>query len=198
MLANKIIGRVAASILSQRLGDASLDEGAAQSTAMFRLDKLSSDQIAAVVWEVLGNPTLAEAVDVKIPAPLVDGQGLPPEVLTDRNAGFVRNAGTSKRALLTANGTEHELHIRILLHDQRDFANLGRKRVKTNAFRSFDRTRETTRVFRWQEPLGNVDEQADGERNHERAEHHRESAMTHHPAKGTDVTAFCLLIQPLD
>lgn len=106
MLANKIIGRVAASILSQRLEDVSQYDAAAQSTAMFRLDKLSSEQIAAVVWEVLGNPMLSEAVDVKIPTPLVDGQGLPPEVLTDRNAGFVRNAGTSKRALLTANGTE--------------------------------------------------------------------------------------------
>jgi S-DNA-T family DNA segregation ATPase FtsK/SpoIIIE len=106
MLANKIIGRVAATILAQRLGDARQDDAATQSTAMFRLDKLSSDQIAAVVWEVLGNPQLSDAVDVKIPVPLVEGQGLPPDVLTDRNAGFVRNAGTTKLALLTANGTE--------------------------------------------------------------------------------------------
>ncbi|MEQ1770457.1 MAG: FtsK/SpoIIIE domain-containing protein [Devosia sp.] len=106
MLSNKIIGRVAATILAQRLGDARPEEGGSQSTAMFRLDKLSPEQIAAVVWEVVGNPQLAEAVDVKIPESLVIGQGLPPEALTDRNAGFVRNAGTSKLALLTANGTE--------------------------------------------------------------------------------------------
>lgn len=106
MLANKIIGRVAASILAWRLSDASRDEADATSTAMFRLDKLSAEQIASVVWEVLGNLALSEAVDVKIPASLVEGQGLPLEVLTDRNAGFVRNAGTAKLALLTANGTE--------------------------------------------------------------------------------------------
>ena len=106
MLSNKIIGRVGAIILAQRLGDARAEEGAAQSTAMFRLDKLSPEQIASVVWEVVGNPQLSEAVDVKIPESLVVGQGLPPETLTDRNAGFVRNAGTSKLALLTANSTE--------------------------------------------------------------------------------------------
>lgn len=106
MLPNKIIGRVAATILVHRLGDARPDESGSQSTAMFRLDKLSSEQIAAVVWEVVSNPQLSDAVDVKIPVSLVEGQGLPPEALTDRNAGFVRNAGTSKLALLTANGTE--------------------------------------------------------------------------------------------
>jgi S-DNA-T family DNA segregation ATPase FtsK/SpoIIIE len=107
MLTNKIIGRVGANILAQRLGDAKQEDGApADSAAMFRLDKLSSDQIAAVVWEILGNPALAEAIEVKIPAALVEGQGLPPGVLTDRNAGYIRNAGTAKLALLTANGTE--------------------------------------------------------------------------------------------
>ncbi len=106
MLSNKIIGRVAATILGQRLGDARPDEGGSPSTAMFRLDKLSAEQIAAVVWEVVGNPQLAEAIEVQIPESLVVGQGLPPEALTARNAGFVRNAGTTKLALLTANGTE--------------------------------------------------------------------------------------------
>lgn len=107
MLANKIIGRVASNILAERLADAKPDDAVgSDSTAMFRLDKLSPEQIAAVVWEVLGNPALDAAVDVKIPESLVVGQGLPPHVLTDRNAGFVRNAGTMKAGLLTANGTE--------------------------------------------------------------------------------------------
>lgn len=107
MLANKIIGRVAATILAERLADAKPEDGAgSDSAAMFRLDKLSPEQIAAVVWEVLGNPALEDAVDVKIPESLVVGQGLPARVLTDRNAGYVRNAGTTKAGLLTANGTE--------------------------------------------------------------------------------------------
>lgn len=107
MLANKIIGRVAAIILAERLADAMQEDGAdSESAAIFRLDKLSPEQIAAVVWEVLGNPALESAVDVKIPESLVVGQGLPARVLTDRNAGFIRNAGTTKAGLLTANGTE--------------------------------------------------------------------------------------------
>lgn len=106
MLPSKIIGRVAATILAERLADAKQDDGASDSAAMFRLDKLSPEQIAAVVWEVLGNPALEAAVDIKIPESLVQGQGLPARVLTDRNAGYVRNAGTTKAGLLTANGTE--------------------------------------------------------------------------------------------
>ena len=45
-----------------------------------------------------------------IPEALVDGQGLPPEILISHNAGYVRNnATTSKAAILTANGNEHNL-----------------------------------------------------------------------------------------
>jgi DNA segregation ATPase FtsK/SpoIIIE, S-DNA-T family len=107
MLADKIIGRVAANILLDRLDDARQADGTLpDSAAMFRLDKLSSNQIAAVVREILSHPQLANAVDIKIPSLLVEGEGLPEEALTERNAGFVRNFGTSKQALLTANGTE--------------------------------------------------------------------------------------------
>ena len=57
MLANKIIGRVAANVLAQRLDDTKQEDGtSSDSVAMFRLDKLSSEQIAAIVWEVIGNP----------------------------------------------------------------------------------------------------------------------------------------------
>jgi DNA segregation ATPase FtsK/SpoIIIE, S-DNA-T family len=107
MLADKIIGRVAANILLDRLDDARQADGTLpDSAAMFRLDKLSSNQIAAVVREILSHPQLANAVDIKIPSLLVEGEGLPEEALTERNAGFVRNFGTNKQALLTANGTE--------------------------------------------------------------------------------------------
>jgi DNA segregation ATPase FtsK/SpoIIIE, S-DNA-T family len=110
MLEDKIIGRVAASILSQRLSDARQADGALpDSAALFRLDKLASNQIAAIVREILSNPHLRAEVDVRIPAALVTNEGLPPEALTELNAGAVRNAGTTKQALLTANGTEQNL-----------------------------------------------------------------------------------------
>jgi S-DNA-T family DNA segregation ATPase FtsK/SpoIIIE len=101
---------VAATILSQRLADARQADGTLpDSAALLRLDKLSSSQIAAIVREILSSPTLAAKVDLQIPASLVEGEGLPEEALTTMNAGAVRNAGTTKEALLTANGNEHNL-----------------------------------------------------------------------------------------
>ena len=110
MLTDRIIGRVGADILSRRLDDArNRDGGRADSAALFRLDKLAPSQIAAVVREVVASPELSARVDLRIPASLVEGQGLPDSALTDENAGAVRNAGTDKEALLTANGNEHNL-----------------------------------------------------------------------------------------
>lgn len=110
MQADRIIGRVAATILAGRLADARQADGTLpDSAALFRLDKLSSNQIAAIVREILSNPVLAVQVDLQIPSALVAGEGLPEEALTSMNAGAVRNAGTTKEALLTANGNEHNL-----------------------------------------------------------------------------------------
>lgn len=109
-LADRIIGRVAATILDDRL-DAAAQAGAeqSQSAALFRLDKLAASQIAAVAREIMGNAKLAERVDLKIPRGLVEGENLPELALTNMNAGAVRNAGTTKEALLTANGNEQNL-----------------------------------------------------------------------------------------
>ena len=110
MLADRIIGRVAATILAGRLADARQSDGTLpDSAALFRLDKLASNQIAAIVREILNNPVLSAQVELQITSALVDGQGLPEEALTALNAGAVRNAGTTKEALLTANGNEHNL-----------------------------------------------------------------------------------------
>ncbi|AOF83508.1 ftsK/SpoIIIE family protein [Methyloversatilis sp. RAC08] len=111
MLTDRIIGRVGADILAKRISDAREADGSAHdSAALFRLDKLSSSQVASVVRAVLANHDLAARVDLMIPEALVEGQGLPPEALIQHNAGFVRNnAQTSKEAILTANGNEHNL-----------------------------------------------------------------------------------------
>ena len=110
MIADRIVGRVGADILRQRLADArQSDETVADSAALFRLDKLASGQIASVIHEILANPDLASRVEIKIPESLVYGEGLPAEVVTHLNAGAVRNIGTAREALLTANGNEHNL-----------------------------------------------------------------------------------------
>lgn len=110
MLTDRIVGRVGADILQRRLADARQSDGSLpDSAALFRLDKLAPGQIASIVREILANPDLAARVDLRIPSSLVEEQGLPEEALTAQNAGAVRNAGTSKEALLTANGNEHNL-----------------------------------------------------------------------------------------
>jgi S-DNA-T family DNA segregation ATPase FtsK/SpoIIIE len=107
MLTDRIIGRVGANILAQRISNSSQSGDLA---ALFRLDKLSSSQIGSVARAILANPDLLARVDLMIPEALVEGQGLPPEILIPHNAGYVRNnALTAKAAILTANGNEHNL-----------------------------------------------------------------------------------------
>jgi S-DNA-T family DNA segregation ATPase FtsK/SpoIIIE len=107
MLTDRIIGRVGADILAKRIANPGQP---GDSAALFRLDKLSSNQIAAVARAILANPDLLARVDLMIPEALVDGQGLLPEILISHNAGYVRNnATTAKAAILTANGNEHNL-----------------------------------------------------------------------------------------
>ncbi|KMM75388.1 cell division protein FtsK [Xanthomonas sp. NCPPB 1128] len=107
MLTDRIIGRVGADILAKRVSNPGQS---GDSAALFRLDKLSSSQIAAVARAILANPDLLARVDLMIPEALVDAQSLPPEILIPHNAGYVRNnAATVKAAILTANGNEHNL-----------------------------------------------------------------------------------------
>ena len=107
MLTDRIIGRVGANILSKRITNPSQP---GDSAALFRLDKLSAVQIASVARAILASPDLTARVQLMIPVALVEGQGLPPEILIAHNAGYVRNnAETTKAAILTANGNEHNL-----------------------------------------------------------------------------------------
>ena len=107
MLSDRIIGRVGANILAKRISNPGQP---GDSVALFRLDKLSANQIAAVARAILANPDLIAQVDLMIPEALVEGQGLPPEILIPHNAGYVRNnAETTKASILTANGNEHNL-----------------------------------------------------------------------------------------
>jgi DNA segregation ATPase FtsK/SpoIIIE, S-DNA-T family len=107
MLTDRIIGRVGADILAKRISN---PDQPGDSAALFRLDKLSAGQIAAVARAVLANPDLLARVELMIPEALVESQGLPAEILISHNAGYVRNnAVTSKAAILTANGNEHNL-----------------------------------------------------------------------------------------
>lgn len=107
MLTDRIIGRVGADLLANRISNPGHP---GDSAAFFRLDKLSANQIAAVTRAILANPDLLARIDLKIPEALVETQGLPAEILIPHNAGYIRNnAETTKAAILTANGNEHNL-----------------------------------------------------------------------------------------
>lgn len=108
-IADIIVGRVGAAILRQRVSTATQTDGASSGPALLRLDRLSSGHIAAVVREINADPLLRAQVDVRIPKSLVLNETLPAELLTDENAGAVRNTPTDKAAMLTANGLEPNL-----------------------------------------------------------------------------------------
>lgn len=107
MLTDRIIGHVGANILAQHIFNP-VQSG--ELAALFRLDKLSANQIVAVVQAILASQHLSAKVDLMIPDALVKGSGLPSEILIPHNAGYVRNnVSTTKAAILTANGNEHNL-----------------------------------------------------------------------------------------
>ena len=94
----ELIGSVAALYL-QELLFTSDREG----TARFIIDNLTPEQTAAAVRAILHDTDLSAAVDVKMPAQFLEGQGLPASVLTDKRATYYRNSECHKTALLLAN-----------------------------------------------------------------------------------------------
>jgi len=106
MRVENIIGWVGAEILRGRIASTETIDKDDQVSALFRLDRLSASQISSIVREITADPDLSKKIEIKIPEVLVQGQGLPSEVLTNQNAGAVRNISTDKSALLTANGNE--------------------------------------------------------------------------------------------
>lgn len=104
MIADRIVGRVGAVILKKRVAE--IDAATSGGSARFRLDRLSSAQIASVVRDVMSDPDLSSVVDVKIPDTLVHGETMPSGSLIAGNAGLGRNLDTDRLVLLTANGDE--------------------------------------------------------------------------------------------
>lgn len=100
---NQLIGRVAAAYLSDRLTDADVT-----STARYLLDSLSADQTAAIARAVLETSTLADKVEIKLPAHWLSDFGLPEHCLTSERATYFRNADCAKPALLIATPGDDE------------------------------------------------------------------------------------------
>jgi S-DNA-T family DNA segregation ATPase FtsK/SpoIIIE len=108
MLTDRIIGRVGATTLADRIPVTA----SVGSPALFRLNALPARQVAAIINAILAHPDLHERVDLRIPEALVAGQGLPDSVLILKHAGSARNSidiETARAAVITANGNEQNV-----------------------------------------------------------------------------------------
>ncbi len=103
MNGSELIGTVVALYLREALSTSDRE-----GTARFIIDNLTPEQTAAAVRAILSDSSLSAAVDVKMPARFLAGQGLPDSVLTDKRATYFRNSECQKTALLLANTGDDE------------------------------------------------------------------------------------------
>lgn len=99
MNAFELLGSVGAASLRERLANASEADG----TARFMLDRLTGQQVAAVVMALLKDAQTADKVKIAVPRNLVEGLGLPDSVITDERTVALRHAPCDRPALLLAN-----------------------------------------------------------------------------------------------
>ena len=99
MNAFDLIGAVGASSLRERLINLNPNDG----VALFRLDRLTGPQIAAVVHSLLADADTASKVLIAIPRALVEGLGVPEVAVTDESTVGLRNGHCDRSALLIAN-----------------------------------------------------------------------------------------------
>jgi S-DNA-T family DNA segregation ATPase FtsK/SpoIIIE len=100
---DELIGKVAAEYLRVRL-----TEDDAGGVARYLLDCLTADQTAAIAKSILGDASLSQLVEIKLPIHFVGEHGLPPEALTTERTTYWRSAACKKSALLVANTGDDE------------------------------------------------------------------------------------------
>lgn len=99
MTASDILGAVGAASLRERLANISEKDGMAR----FMLDRLTGQQVAAIVHALLRDAASAGRIRIAVPRALVAGFGLPNEVVTDERTVALRHAEGDRPALLLAN-----------------------------------------------------------------------------------------------
>lgn len=99
MNAFDLLGEVGAASLRERLASLSGTDGVAR----FMLDRLTGQQVAAVVQALLRDSETARKVFIAVPRALVEGLGLPEKVITDERTVALRHAECDHPALLIAN-----------------------------------------------------------------------------------------------
>lgn len=99
MSASELLGAVGAASLRERLANASEGDGLAR----FMLDRLTGQQVAAVVQALLLDGETAKKIKIAVPRDLVATFGLPQTVITDERTVALRHAECNRPALLLAN-----------------------------------------------------------------------------------------------
>jgi S-DNA-T family DNA segregation ATPase FtsK/SpoIIIE len=103
---SELVGRIVTLMLKEELAGERVSQ--AEGTARFTIDCLNAEHTAAVARQILGEPSLATQIDLKLPKAFLEGEALPDEVLTTLPATFYRNATIEKPVLLIANTGDDE------------------------------------------------------------------------------------------
>lgn len=104
MNASELLGAVGAASLRERLANASEGDGLAR----FMLDRLTGQQVAAVVQALLLDGETAQKIKIAVPRDLVAAFDLPPAVITDERTVALRHAECDRPALLLANSDDDQ------------------------------------------------------------------------------------------
>ena len=95
----ELIAKIGADYIEKRVTTLSEDEG----TTRFLLDGFVGEQVAALCEEILSRPTLSILCHIRVPKKLVEGFGLPEELMTNEKTTYYRNAPCEKPVLILAN-----------------------------------------------------------------------------------------------
>ena len=104
MNASELLGAVGAASLRERLANASEGDGLAR----FMLDRLTGQQVAAVVQALLLDNETTQKIKIAVPRDLVAAFDLPPAVITDERTVALRHAECDRPALLLANSDDDQ------------------------------------------------------------------------------------------
>jgi S-DNA-T family DNA segregation ATPase FtsK/SpoIIIE len=99
-----LIGAAGARSIRQRVQALGEDDGVAR----FLLDRLTGDQVAAIVAALLTDPDTEALLKIALPRALVDGRGLPEHVITDEKTVAERHAECDRPALLLTNEDDNQ------------------------------------------------------------------------------------------
>ncbi|MEV5029607.1 FtsK/SpoIIIE domain-containing protein [Paenibacillus sp. LPE1-1-1.1] len=117
----ELIGQVATEYLRRQLQTSYSEEGVAR----FLLDRLTGDQVSLICKTISQDPLLSLSITIKVPRKLVEGSGLPDEMVTDEKTTYWRNATCDKPAILLANTNDDQGQ------SLRDIAKVGASDLKS-------------------------------------------------------------------